>query len=96
MDAAIATVVGGIDLSPYYTSAQTDAAIAAALVPVAPLSNVPAWSAKPAHVRAAEGKQGKADSKVGACVVLPSSLPCWHLSTRSGLQLGGFTRVLAF
>ena len=46
MDAAIAAAVAGLDLSPYYTSAQTDAAILAALVPVA-LSNAPAWGANP-------------------------------------------------
>ncbi|CAE7731333.1 unnamed protein product [Symbiodinium microadriaticum] len=46
MDAAIAAAVAGLDLSPFYTSAQTDAAILAALVPVA-LSNAPAWAANP-------------------------------------------------
>ena len=35
--------MGAIDLSTYYTSVQTDAAIAAALVPVT-LNNAPAWS----------------------------------------------------
>ena len=38
--------MAGIDLSGYYTAAQTDAAIAAALVPVT-LSNAPAWVANP-------------------------------------------------
>ena len=40
MNAAIASAVGAIDLSGYYTSAHTDAAITAALVPVA-LNNAP-------------------------------------------------------
>ena len=43
MNAAIAAAVAGVDLSGYYTSAQTDAAMAAALVPMT-LSNAPAWS----------------------------------------------------
>ena len=46
MDAAIAAAVAAIDLSPYYTSAQTDAAITAALIPVT-LANAPAWGANP-------------------------------------------------
>ena len=54
MNAAIASVVGAIDLLTYYTSAQTDAAITAALVPVA-LNNAPEWTAKPEdHQCAAE------------------------------------------
>ena len=40
MNDAIASAVGAIDLSGYYTSAQTDAAITAVLVPVA-LNNAP-------------------------------------------------------
>ncbi|CAE7339270.1 unnamed protein product, partial [Symbiodinium necroappetens] len=46
MNSAIAAAVGAIDLSGYYSSAQTDAAITAALVPVT-LSNAPAWAANP-------------------------------------------------
>ena len=46
MNSAIAAAVAGIDLSPYYTAAQTDAAITAPLVPVT-LSNAPAWGANP-------------------------------------------------
>ena len=46
MNAAIASAVGAIDLSGYYTSAQTDAAITAALVPMA-LNNAPEWTANP-------------------------------------------------
>ena len=46
VDTQIANAVAGIDLSPYYTLAQTDAAITAALVPVT-LSNAPAWGANP-------------------------------------------------
>ncbi|CAE7476412.1 unnamed protein product, partial [Symbiodinium necroappetens] len=46
MNSAISAAVAGIDLSPYYSSAQTDAAITAALVPVT-LSNAPAWGANP-------------------------------------------------
>ena len=46
MNAAIASAVGAIDLSGYYTSAETDAAITAALVPVA-LNNAPEWTANP-------------------------------------------------
>ena len=46
VDTQIATAVAGIDLSPYYNAAQTDAAITAALVPVT-LSNAPAWGANP-------------------------------------------------
>ena len=46
MNDAIASAVGAIDLSGYYTSAQTDAAITAALVPVA-LNNAPEWTANP-------------------------------------------------
>ena len=44
--AAIDAAVGAVDLSGYYTSARTDAAITSALVPVT-LSNAPAWTGNP-------------------------------------------------